>query len=195
MTDSEIAQLCADIYKKHQRALDLIYAHLPDDRLRFREFLEDLVATTPGIQPVYSIKTYIRFRPVEWDQPAFNAGTGWKPSTALTAFEFVNSPDQLTIELEIGPGPDKTRLQLYELARANQPPFKTQLRLGKEWSKIYGRQIVETKQYRELEIEERFELVRQWWAQFLEGDLGNIRALVAHEFPSTNQLTQKPWAT
>ena len=30
MSDSEIAELCRQIYRRHQRALDLIFEHRPD---------------------------------------------------------------------------------------------------------------------------------------------------------------------
>ncbi len=43
VSDSEIAELCQKIYRRHQRALDLIFEHRPDMQLEIAQYLANLV--------------------------------------------------------------------------------------------------------------------------------------------------------
>ena len=43
MDESQIAELCRRIYRKHQRALDLIYEYRPDLQEEIRHLLETLI--------------------------------------------------------------------------------------------------------------------------------------------------------
>ncbi len=54
--DPEVVDLCRSIYRKHQRALDLIYKYRPDTRAEIRNLLEDIIRNEPHL---------------EWDSRAF----------------------------------------------------------------------------------------------------------------------------
>ena len=50
MEDSEIAQLCRQIYQQHKEALDLIFEHRPDHEANIFDLLKTLVVNTPADQ-------------------------------------------------------------------------------------------------------------------------------------------------
>src|SRR5207248_7470258 len=121
VADSEIAELCTRIYRKHQRALDLIYEHRPDRQSDIRGILEDLVRQTPILVPDHSSKSYIRFAPGEWDVPTLLSGQRWTQSGRMLLFEFQqNTQTRLPLKLLIGPGPTGVRQELLNLAIAAQ---------------------------------------------------------------------------
>jgi hypothetical protein len=95
VAESEIAELCRRIYRKHQRALDLIYEHRPDRQAAIHDMLLGVIARQEGkIVPIASSKGYIRFVPVQWNTiPPLLTGTGWPPSTnLLETFSRFNLP-------------------------------------------------------------------------------------------------------
>ena len=62
LTESPIAQLCRDIYKKHKAALDLIYEHRPDQQAAVRELLEGLIARLPAYHWIIAQKAMCDLR-------------------------------------------------------------------------------------------------------------------------------------
>src|SRR5690606_23464497 len=75
--ESEIADLCRRIYRKHRRALDLVYEYIPDQQGVIREILEEAVRDSRGLDLDYGGKSYIRFVPKAWDVPTLRGGEGW----------------------------------------------------------------------------------------------------------------------
>jgi len=59
--DSEIADLCRQIYRRHQRALDLIFEHRPDRLAEVQAILLDLVASRDDLILDTSAKQVVRF--------------------------------------------------------------------------------------------------------------------------------------
>ena len=73
VSDSEIADLCRRIYQRHQRALDLIFEHRPDQQAAIRDALAAMIQRTPGLLLDRTAKTMVNFLPVEWD--SLSSGT------------------------------------------------------------------------------------------------------------------------
>ncbi|MCB9162293.1 MAG: PD-(D/E)XK nuclease family protein [Caldilineaceae bacterium] len=184
LTDSEIADLCRRIYRKHQKALDLIYEHRPDLQLEIQELCAQLVNEEEDLVLDHSTKTRIRFAPRTWNQILdLKQGNGWTPSGHMLLFEWVNSPTRLTINLVIGPGPDSTRARVYAIAQKHQPPFKPKFKsVGKNWRTIYQHIILSPKAYEEASIEDLEPQVRKMWAHFLDHDLPELKRHVSTEF-------------
>ncbi|MCD4754053.1 MAG: PD-(D/E)XK nuclease family protein [Anaerolineaceae bacterium] len=65
--ESEIEKLCQQIYKKHQRALDLIYEYRPDQQAEISEYLGLLINGTAATTIDHPGKTYYSFIPKDWD--------------------------------------------------------------------------------------------------------------------------------
>lgn len=104
MAESEIAELCRRIYRKHAQAIDLIIEHRPDQQATLRDFLEELIKSRPGLILDHSSKQYVRFALKDWDVPALQAGQGWTRSGRMRLFECQNLPESLKLKLIIGPG-------------------------------------------------------------------------------------------
>jgi hypothetical protein len=177
VSESEIAELCRKIYRKHQRALDLIYEYRPDLQEALRDFLENLVQEQTELDIDHCTKTYVRFVPRDWDVPLLMEGEGWTNTNRMLLFELQNFPDRLKINLAIGPGPEKTRRKLYEMANQNAP-LKPTRSFGSKWNSIYNRTWLSPKDYGEVNVEEMITEIRKKWDQFLERDMPQIRKIV-----------------
>lgn len=182
VSESEIADLCRRIYRKHQRALDLIYEYRPDRQADVRELLERVVRETPGLLLDHCSKSYVRFAPAEWDVPALKSGGGWTSSGRILLFEFNNSPDSLKLRLYIGPGPVEVRQKLFDMARANQPLFRlTSQSLYQKWNSVYDRSFLRPKDFEDPNIEQLDKQIRKHWAEFTGNDLPKITEVVRGE--------------
>lgn len=172
VAESEIAELCRRIYRKHSQALDLIIEHRPDQQATLREFLESLIKSTPGVLPEHSTKNYVRFTLRNWDIAALQAGQGWTPSGRMLLFEFQNSTESLKLKLIIGPGPKETREKLLNIALQNQPPFKPLAKsLNRQYNEVYSHNFLAMKAYSEATEEDLETKIREQWKHFLESDL------------------------
>ena len=178
VSKSEIAELCRRIYRKHQRALDLIYEYRPDQQAAIRDKLESLIEQTPGLLLDHCSKGYIRFCPEAWDAPVLLVGKGWTNSGRILLFEFVNAPENLKLKLIIGPGPVETRQKLFDVAHTNQPTFRTASKaLNAKWNTIFLRSFPTPKSYEEASIADLEKEIGDHWAKFIENDLPAIKAV------------------
>ncbi len=117
MSESEIAELCRRIYRKHKDALDLIDEYKPDQQATIQSFLDALIEAAPELILDFSSKRYIRFTLKNWAR--LPLAQGWTPSGRMLLFEFQNLPDSLKLKLVIGPGPLDVREELFRLALDN----------------------------------------------------------------------------
>jgi len=117
VSESEIAELCRRIYRKHKQALDLVFDHRPDQQATLWDFLETLIAASPELVADYSSKQYVRFGVKTWEPPVLPLGQGWTRSGRMLLFEFQNYPDSLKLKLIIGPGPDEVRKNSFNWRR------------------------------------------------------------------------------
>jgi PD-(D/E)XK nuclease superfamily len=186
VSESDIAKLCRRIYRKHQRALDLIYEYRPDQQAELREILEALVRETPGLGLDHCTKRSIRFFPIAWDVPSLQVDNGWQggrwtASGRILLFEFTNSPESLKLSLIIGPGPAPVRQKLFEVAQSHQPPFRLSFRtMNRMWNTIFSRSFLMPKAY-EGDMEEITGEIRKNWDKFLENDLPALKAVLDTE--------------
>ncbi len=178
--DSELADPCRRIYRKHQRALDLIYEHRPDLQANLHDELLNLVTNTPGLILDYESKSYILFWIDEWSVPSLLTGEGWRPDGRIMLFQFENLPDRLQLKLLVGPGPLEIRHRLYEMANTHSPftAFRT---LGKKWNTIFKRSFLTAKSYEEASLSDLQEEISRQWQRFLEKDLPAIKTVVREQ--------------
>ena len=94
--DSEIARLSQQIYRKHQRAIDLIYEHRFSHHEAISKMLTRLIRETPGMSFGYRetdvSEDYIVFEPQDWDAPALSAGVKYRNSKRILYFVFYSNP-------------------------------------------------------------------------------------------------------
>ena len=180
--ESEIEKLCQQIYRKHQRALDLIYEYRPDQQAAIKEFLCGLIHADPQMELDHASKSYISFIPKGWDSPILRQGQGWTRSGRILLFEFANLQDSLSIVLMVGPGPDEIRQKMYEVTSRHIPPFKrSSKQMGKMWSTVYGRSFLAKSSYQDKSAEELQEEIERRWHEFLEHDLPKMTAILKAE--------------
>src|SRR6266568_8176005 len=177
--NTDIDELCLRIYQKHRRALDLIYERRPDRQATIRTFLFQLIEAEPDLILDASSKTHIRFAVKDWDVPVLREGKGWTPSGRILLFQFTNSSDKLRLTLRIGPGPEKTRQELFEFAH-DQPPLKPSKSLSKIWSIIYSRSFSTSRPYDEMSDDEIEAEISNHWKNFVQNDLPKIAAAISH---------------
>ena len=186
VNESEMIKLCERIYRKHRKALDLIYEYRPDQQEEIREILERLIKLSPHLTPDHSIKSYIRFTCSEWDVPALLQGNGWTPSGRILLFEFYwDSLKDLKIKLTIGPGPLGVRQNLLNIALQKPSLFKADSKkLGNKWKFIYNRTFLTAKSYEDISDDELTEHINKHWNAFVQGDLQAIRTVICDQLNS-----------
>jgi hypothetical protein len=184
VSDSEIARLCREIYRKHKTAIDLINQHIPDRQAAMKEEISSLIVNTPGMIVDRSVKTEIDFVPSNWDTPTLMKGSGWTQSGRMLMLAIDNDPNQIRIMIYIGPGPVEIRQKLLEIAQQHQPPFRSAHRaLRQSWNNIYVRPVISKRDMEEMEFDELVDKFKTEWKKFLQGDLKTIDQI----------LRQHPW--
>lgn len=181
MPDSDIAKLALQIYKKHQRALDIIFEHRPDLQSQLRDFLQTMVEETPGLILDHCTKTAVRCLATGWDTPLLRQGNGWTPTGRMLLFEISNRPDRLLLRLYVGPGPQIVREQLFNLALAHPQIFNVSKRGGSiqgSYKTIFALDLLRARDYEGATLEELTPKVQQKWDSFVRGRLGEITAVL-----------------
>jgi hypothetical protein len=176
VSESEIAELCRRIYKKHKLALDLIFEHRPDEHAAIIEVVRNLIEADPNLKLDTTSKTLLRFAPLEWYEiNELMQGQGWTPSGQMLLFECYNRPDHLKVVLYIGPGPEEMRQKLFSTAQENTPLFRTQSKnLNQKWNSIYSKKLLQRKDYEEFQTEDLEIKIEKIWKEFVESDLPKI---------------------
>lgn len=179
--ESEIAKLCQKIYRKHQKALDLIFEYKPDQQVQTQQHLEELIDKNPDLIKDRCSKAFIRFLAKEWDVPNLKKGHGWVDSNRMLLFQFYNGPEKLALNLYIGPGDKEIREKLYSVASANRKIFKASGKLNPKWKSIYTQKILMKKDLQEADFETIIEKIGKQWQKFLEDDLQAIKDAIKGE--------------
>lgn len=184
VSESKIAQLCRRIYRKHQRALDMIYEHRPDLQEEIKIILENLVKEADELTLAHSTKTYIRFFPPEWNVPALKINETGSPGEQLLLFYFKNEQDRLRLRLVIGSGePDIVR-RLFEMAeeKSSSTPLRTFYKKpNQKQNTIFLKPILESDQYEDISVDKLEQKIRKEWDVFLERELPAIKAALREQ--------------
>jgi hypothetical protein len=179
--ESEIAKLCQKIYRKHQKALDLIFEYKPDLQAEIQQYLENLIDNNPDLIKDRCSKTYIRFLPKNWDVPNLRKGQGWVSSNRIILFEFYNGPDKVALRLYIGPGEQQIRERLYSMAASNKKILKASGSLRHKWKSIYSRNFATESELQDNKYEAIVENIGKHWQKFLSEDLSEINTVMKGE--------------
>lgn len=168
VSDSEIAELCRKIYRKHKQALDLIFEHRPDLQSELSEKLKEIANQHIESHQLilgYSAKSYVDFYPKEWEGLPI-------------VFHFLNLPDRLLIELFIFSGDNSIRKLIHQASLENFNIF----RKGR-WSErritIYKKEILKPNDYEDADVDSLIMKVQASWEKFLTHDLPKIREIIS----------------
>ncbi len=179
--DSEIANLCQQIYRKHQRALDLIYEHRPDPRGSVRDLLVRLIRNTKGL--IYKgghRDKYIYFYPTKWDVPALNIGDD---PEGFLRFVFHNHSGELVLFLGTSLGKEGARRRLFDMGRRDESLFNHLVEdpgRGRN-PKLYRRTFLTQESFEDLSDHGREQEIRRQWGEFREKDLPRIKEALEKE--------------
>lgn len=188
VADSEVADLCRRIYRKHKQALDLIFEHRPDELWDIAEELKILIAgsSAEGIRPEHSTKSYVRFSHESWRSvPALMTGGVWSGIETVLSFEWNNSQNGLWLKLIIGPGPSSVREAIYEVAMRNPAVCVGATKpIYPKWTTIFRRKILNKKDLESEDNDARIEKVREAWGRFKLKDLPALLEIIENvEYP------------
>ena len=168
VSNSEIAELCQKIYKKHKQALDLIFEHRPDLQSELSEKLKEIANQNIEFHqliPGNFAKSYIDFYPREWEGLPI-------------VFHFLNLPDRLLIELFIFPGDNSIRKLIHQASLENLNIF-SKGRWSERYITIYKKEILKHTDYEDADVDSLMMKVQESWDKFLAHDLSKIREIIA----------------
>jgi hypothetical protein len=174
--DSEIADLCRQIYEKHQRAIDLILEHRPTAQARRYELLARLVEASDGLLLGHKSHSRLIFVPVEWDLLRLRGTLKVTPSGLILFFEIGNREDRVDLILVLGPGDTELRRTIIDAARAAEGVFRIGRRPGPVWARFYSAKILTERETATLSIDEQQERIRRFWEQFTSQTLPKMTA-------------------
>ena len=169
MEESEVQELCEQLYKKHKKALDLIFKHKPDIYSDIKDILEDIIDANDTLVKDHCSKSYIRFIPKTLDFFP-KQGEGWTKSKRILLFEIVNYDKAVDLVLLIGPGESLIRQSIYDLAKTNTVFNKTSAKLTKKWASIYKVKLSSISSLEEKSKEEIKEKLSSQLNKFLNND-------------------------
>ena len=181
VTDSDIAELCRQIYRSHKAAIDLIIEHMPDLRQELADYLLTLVSSEPTFVPIRASKSNVRFILQDWHNiPEFNMGVGWPNSQSTLAFEFSSRVNQLTFYLELGPverGSEFIREAIFVYANANRDIFRgCRPQLSEKWTLLYKMSLLRAKDYEDASLEDLAEIIEPKWNRFVQDVLPELHS-------------------
>lgn len=184
MSESRIAELCQSIYRKHQRALDLLFEHRPVLQFGFSELISELVEATPGLTLEQAAKASIRFRRDEWDGvPGFLQGTS--PTDRLLFFYMYSGVEVLELKLYLGVGPRDAQEAILALARDERMITPAAAKVAKTWKTLEKWTFLRPESYQSLSRDEMEDQIRERWQRFVDIDLPRVL-----ERLSTEKLTR-----
>jgi hypothetical protein len=116
LEDSKIQEICKRIYKKHKKALDLIFEYKPDKTLETHDIIVDFIKNKKDMILDSESKKFIRFIPKNLDFIP-KEGENWTKSKRILLFEINISHNGVNSYLIIGPGPQVIRDNLYTISK------------------------------------------------------------------------------
>ncbi len=186
--DSELARLCSQIYWRHHRALDVIYAHRFVRQETTRKTLLKIVEENPS--SIYNSsftkypQDYVTFWWREWDTDSLKVDdtNRWTGTGRVLLFVFGNFPDSLDLILQIGPGDEETRYRLLRMAHNNPTVFKEAPETLNDFvTTIFARPMLTPDFYEDASDSEREHEIGKQWDTFLAEDLPRIEEALKKE--------------
>ena len=174
--NSEVEQICQDIYKKHKTALDLIFQYKTDIELEISNYLQKAIGSDASLILDSAGKTVIRFTNEYFDSIIDKISEGWVKSKRMFLFEFVNYNKKLFVKLLIGPGDDEYRKKLFDICSKNSPLFKLTQRktFGTKWQTVYQKRFLSEKDFDNAEMSDLSETIDSKWNELVNKDLPKI---------------------
>lgn len=180
MEESEVQVLCEKLYKKHQKALDLIYKYRPDIYSDVQSILEEIIDENPALVRDHCSRTAIRFIPKSLDFFP-KVGKDWTKSKRILLFEIQNYNEKININLIIGPSETHGHLRelIYEQVKDKNHFKRSFTQLSAKWSTIHKHDLPKLAEVRKLNSREKQkELIGNAFNQFIENTLPVLESAI-----------------
>jgi hypothetical protein len=173
VSDSELAQLCREIYQRHKAAIDLINQHRPT----ITQTLLDIVQTDASVVFKGAPKNgrHIQFTVSQWDTEYLFTNK-WRPSNRVLLFQINNDVDMgnaLRLVLLIGPGNEHLRTRITERAASAGRPF-TIRNESHAFTQLYEYELLTEQEVKGTDTEALEEALREKWDRFIHSELPGI---------------------
>lgn len=179
----ELVRICRQIYNKHQKALDLIYKHIPDTYSEISSYIEECIKQYSNISFDSSTKSLVRFLTNQLDNLLGYKGKGWTSSNRILLYEFQNRGEKLALKLIIGPGEQVIREKLFAIAKNNPTLFKGMLGgLTPQYTQIYAKEILHKNFIEKYEYETIQEKINKEISNLMNGDIKEIEETIIRNF-------------
>lgn len=146
VTDSTVKDLCREIYRKHKKAIDLIFEYRQDHMGGMYDYLASLIDNDVTLARCEEKRNATSFLPVSWlSWMPISDDRTWVSKGWLLLFWFEIDDRGVRVVLCIGPGDRATAKVCLEAAQNNKPPFNPQRKeVSKKWNRIFTNTIVPT---------------------------------------------------
>lgn len=179
LSDTEVAELCRNIYQQHKQALDLIFEHRPDQQVQIYQYVKSLVQQETDLKIGGNGKNGIVFSLHEWQNSPRHGGEVGENICWLLYFEFINKTDSLTLALKVIPGDLLEREKHLQMAQKYKfRGFSTRLNRG--YSVISSVLFLTESDY-EKPQEEIEAIIFEKWLEYRHDEMPRIVEAVRNE--------------
>ena len=181
--NSEVEEICRAIYRKHQKALDLVFQYKPDILLEISEYLQNLLKKDNRVIFQMANKTTIHFTTEKIRKIVKQISKISPESSNILYLEFRNYENRLAIYFLIGRGKQEFRKKLYEFFKAKKELFSiVSKNLYPSYNTVYQKKILNPNDYEEASIDELSKKINEKWEEFCNGDLVKINEYMENEW-------------
>ncbi|BAY97520.1 hypothetical protein NIES37_14620 [Tolypothrix tenuis PCC 7101] len=171
MNNSEVAELCRKIYFKHKKALDLIFEHRPDLQSEIVTKVYDLLSRDIEKQKFTVILFKSKSIGVDVKE--------WKNSNLPLYFYLDNNLEYFGIQLGISAGETSIREKLHKFSLSSQTIFKKNTRWSERWITIYQKDILNSTDYKDANVEDLMQKIHNSWDNFIKDDFVKIEKIIS----------------
>lgn len=182
--NSEIEEICRIIYRKHQKAMDLIFQYKPDIFLEISEYLQKILSKDSEIIVTSAGKTIINLTTETLDNSIKKIDEYSPKPRRFLWYQFLIYSKRLVLRLYVGPGEKVYRDKLIQFCIANKDLFKIadQKYIGTKWHAVYQKEFLKKNDYDDANIEVLKEIINPIWKEFCEGDRKRIDECFKNEW-------------
>ena len=178
LEDSKIQEICKSIYKKHKKALDLIFEYKPDKTLETHDIIVDFIKNKKDIILDSESKKFVRFIPKEMDFIT-KKGEDWTKSKRILLFEINNDSKGINSYLIIGPGPKDIRDELYNISRNNKIiNFNINRKMTPKWFAVHKKNILRANEFEGNDGNELRNLIEDRLEAYFNKDVSEIAEII-----------------
>ena len=171
---SELEKIAKEIYKKHERALDIIFQYKPDIYSDISGYLQGKLKDQKNIIIDTVGKTLIRFIATEIDIKVEHIGEGWTKSKRILLFAFSLYDFRVVLRLIIGPGDSDYRKKFHDFFLEDKKIFKlADRKFSTKFHTVYKKEFLRKKDFDD-DLEEMQKKLEKKFNEFIENDLQSI---------------------